>query len=187
MDALVNDPEVKITALILPGHVSTIIGAEPYRFLAEKYGIPGVITGFEPVDVLQGITMIMKQLHEGRAEIEIAYRRGVAWEGNRTATELIEKVFEPCDAVWRGLGLIPNSGYALREEYADYDATKRFDVEVEPTMEPKGCRCGTVLRGIIYPHECPLFGRGCTPEHSVGPCMVSSEGSCAAYYRYRSE
>lgn len=187
LEVLVNDPEVKIDALILPGHVSTIIGARPYEFLASKYGIPGVITGFEPVDVLQGIAMILRQLAEGRAEIEIAYARGVMYEGNPTALALIDEVFEHCDATWRGLGLIPGSGYKLREGWQDFDAVLRFDPEVEPTVEPKGCRCGDILRGVMAPSECPLFGRGCTPEHPIGPCMVSSEGSCAAYYRYRTE
>lgn len=184
LDVLVSDPQVKIDALILPGHVSTIIGSEPYRFLAEKYGIPGVITGFEAVDVLQGIAMIVRQLHEGRAEIEIAYARGVMPQGNTVALAAIDEVFETCTATWRGLGDIPGSGYRLREKYSDFDAVKRFQPTVEPTIEPKGCRCGDVLRGIIAPNECPLFRKVCTPEHPVGPCMVSSEGSCAAYYRY---
>ena len=184
LEAIVNDPALKLDALILPGHVSTIIGAEPYRFLAEKYGIPGVITGFEPVDVLQGIAMIMRQLHEGRAEIEIAYARGVMPEGNPVALAAIGEVFETCTATWRGLGDIPGSGYRIREEFADFDAMRRFDPEVEPTVEHKGCRCGDVLRGVMAPDECPLFRTVCSPENPVGPCMVSSEGSCAAYYRY---
>ncbi len=184
LEAIVNDPALKLDALILPGHVSTIIGAEPYRFLAEKYGIPGVITGFEPVDVLQGIAMIMRQLHEGRAEIEIAYARGVMPEGNPVALAAIDEVFETCTATWRGLGDIPGSGYRIREEFADFDAMRRFDPEVEPTVEHKGCRCGDVLRGVMAPDECPLFRTVCSPENPVGPCMVSSEGSCAAYYRY---
>ncbi|MBR3258011.1 MAG: hydrogenase formation protein HypD [Eggerthellaceae bacterium] len=184
LEAIINDPQLKLDALILPGHVSTIIGMEPYRFLAEKYGIPGVITGFEAVDVLQGIAMIMRQLHEGRAEIEIAYARGVSPEGNPVARAAIDEVFETCTATWRGLGDIPGSGYRIREEFAAYDAVRRFTPEVEPTQEPKGCRCGDVLRGIMAPDVCPLFRRVCTPENPVGPCMVSSEGSCAAYYRY---
>lgn len=184
LEAIINDPQLKVDALILPGHVSTIIGAEPYRFLAEKYGIPGVITGFEPVDVLQGIAMIMRQLHEGRADIEIAYARGVMPEGNPVALAAIDEVFETCTALWRGLGEIPGSGYRIREEFAQFDAVRRFQPDIEPTQDPKGCRCGDVLRGIMAPNECPLFRRVCTPENPVGPCMVSSEGSCAAYYRY---
>jgi len=184
LEAIINDPELKVDALILPGHVSTIIGMEPYRFLAEKYGIPGVITGFEPVDVLQGIAMIMRQLKEGRAEIEIAYARGVMAEGNPHALAAIDEVFETCPAMWRGLGEIPGSGYKIREEYAEFDAMLRFAPEVEKTVEHKGCRCGDVLRGIMAPSECALFRKVCTPENPVGPCMVSGEGSCAAYYRY---
>ena len=184
LDVIVSDPSLKVDALILPGHVSTIIGAEPYRFLAEKYGIPGVITGFEPVDILQGVAMIMRQLHEGRADIEIAYARGVMPQGNPVALAAIDEVFETCTATWRGLGPIPGSGYRIRPEFAQFDAVARFKPQVEPTIEPKGCRCGDVLRGIMAPSDCPLFRRVCTPENPVGPCMVSSEGSCAAYYRY---
>lgn len=184
LELLVGDPTLELDALILPGHVSTIIGAEPYRFLAEKYGIPGVITGFEPVDVLQGIAMLVRQLHEGRAEIEIAYARGVMPEGNPVALAAIDKVFETCTATWRGLGDIPGSGYRIRDEFANFDAVRRFEPDVEPTRDPKGCRCGDVLRARIAPNECPLFRTVCTPEKPVGPCMVSSEGSCAAYYRY---
>ena len=184
LELLVGDPTLELDALILPGHVSTIIGAEPYRFLAEKYGIPGVITGFEPVDVLQGIAMLVRQLHEGRAEIEIAYARGVMPEGNPVALAAIDEVFETCTATWRGLGDIPGSGYRIREEFADFDAVRRFEPDVEPTRDPKGCRCGDVLRARIAPNECPLFRTVCTPENPVGPCMVSSEGSCAAYFRY---
>ncbi len=184
LEAIIDDPLLEVDALILPGHVSTIIGMEPYRFLAEKYGIPGVITGFEPVDVLQGIAMIMRQLHEGRAEIEIAYARGVMPEGNPVALAAIDEVFETCLAIWRGLGEIPGSGYRIREAYAKFDAVLRFNPTIEPTQDPKGCRCGDVLRGIMPPNECPLFRKVCTPENPVGPCMVSSEGSCAAYYRY---
>lgn len=184
LELLVGDPTLELDALILPGHVSTIIGAEPYRFLAEKYGIPGVITGFEPVDVLQGIAMLVRQLHEGRAEIEIAYARGVMPEGNPVALAAIDEVFEICTATWRGLGDIPGSGYRIRDEFANFDAVRRFEPDVEPTRDPKGCRCGDVLRARIAPNECPLFRTVCTPENPVGPCMVSSEGSCAAYYRY---
>lgn len=184
LDVLMGDPELKVDALILPGHVSTIIGVEPYRFLAEKYGIPGVITGFEPLDVLQGIAMLMRQLHEGRAEIENAYARGVMPQGNPVALAAIDDVFETCTATWRGLGAIEGSGYRIREAYARFDAMRRYEPELEPTREPRGCRCGDVLRGIMAPDECPLFRTVCSPENPVGPCMVSSEGSCAAYYRY---
>jgi hydrogenase expression/formation protein HypD len=185
LEALVADPEVALDALILPGHVSTILGVEPYTFLAEKHAIPGVITGFEPVDVLQGIAQLLEQMVEGVPRIEIAYRRAVMPEGNPTARAVIDRVFATGDADWRGLGPIPQSGYAIREEFAAFDATQRFEPVVEPTVEPRGCRCGDVLRGAISPNGCPLFGRACTPANPVGPCMVSSEGSCAAYHRYQ--
>ncbi|MDA3936166.1 MAG: hydrogenase formation protein HypD [Actinomycetota bacterium] len=181
---LVNDPDVQIGGFILPGHVSTIIGLEPYRFLAEEYGVPSVITGFEPVDVLQGIWMLAEQVADGRAEVEIAYKRGVMAEGNPTAIALIEKIFEPCDAEWRGIGVIPGTGLKIREEYGAHDAMRVIPVTPPPPKETKGCQCGEVLRGVILPYECKLFAKGCTPEHAIGPCMVSSEGSCAAYYRY---
>jgi hydrogenase expression/formation protein HypD len=184
LEALVNDPEVAIDGFILPGHVSTIIGPEPYRFLASKYHVPGVATGFEPIDVLQGIWMLVKQIHDGRAEIEIAYGRGVNPAGNPTAQKLIAEVFEPEDADWRGIGVIPGTGLGIREEYAAFDAAKRFDVHPPEPKAIPGCQCGDVLRGVVLPFQCRLFGKGCTPEHPIGPCMVSSEGSCAAYYRY---
>ena len=184
LEQLVNDPSLKLDALILPGHVSTITGTAPFEFLAKKYGIPGVVTGFEPVDVLQGIAMIMRQLHEGRADVEIAYARGVMPQGNPVALAAIDEVFETCAATWRGMGDIPGSGYRIREKYAAFDALRRFKPEIEPTVEPRGCRCGDVLRARMAPNECPLFRKVCSPENPVGPCMVSSEGSCAAYYRY---
>lgn len=184
LEAIVSDPKLQVDALILPGHVSTITGMHIYEFLADKYHIPGVITGFDPVDLLQGIAMLMKQLHDGRAEIEIAYKRGVEPDGNPVARAAIDEVFETCTATWRGLGPIPGSGYRMRPAYEEFDAMKRFNPEVEPTIEPRGCRCGDVLRGAMAPDECPLFRKVCTPENPVGPCMVSSEGSCAAYYRY---
>jgi hydrogenase expression/formation protein HypD len=180
----VNDPDVQIDGFILPGHVSTIIGPEPYRFIASRYHVPGVATGFEPVDVLQGVWMLAKQISEGRAEIEIAYRRGVNAVGNPTAQAAIAEVFEPADAEWRGIGVIPGTGLDIREEFSSWDAAKRFDVTPPEPKEIPGCQCGDVLRGVILPFDCRLFGKGCTPEHPIGPCMVSSEGSCAAYYRY---
>ena len=181
---LADDPSIKINALILPGHVSTIIGCKPYEFLAEEFGIPGVVTGFEPLDVLQGIYLLLKQLAHNEATIDVAYTRGVRTEGNPTAVDAIYEVFEPCDAPWRGLGVIPGTGLAIREEFAQFDALKRFELNVPEPREIKGCQCGDILRGALLPFECRLFGRGCTPEHPIGPCMVSSEGSCAAYYRY---
>jgi len=184
LGALVNDPDVAVGGFILPGHVSVIIGIEPYRFLAEEYGVPSVITGFEPIDVLQGVYMLAKQVAEGRAEVEIAYTRAVPPQGNPAAIAKIAEVFQPVDAEWRGIGVIPGTGLAIREKYAHYDAMVRIPVTPPEPKEIKGCQCGEVLRGITLPFECKLFGRGCTPEHPIGPCMVSSEGSCAAYYRY---
>ncbi|MCE5204006.1 MAG: hydrogenase formation protein HypD [Coriobacteriales bacterium] len=184
LEALVNDPQVAISGFILPGHVSTVIGSGPYEFLAEQYHVPGVITGFEPLDVLQGIWMLASQLAEGRAEIEIAYTRAVMPQGNRVAIAAIEQVFTPIDAEWRGIGVIPGTGLAIREEFAYFDTRVRVPVTPPEPREIRGCQCGDVLRGAVLPYECRLFGRACTPEHPIGPCMVSSEGSCAAYYRY---
>lgn len=185
--AIANDPETQIDGFILPGHVSTITGLEPYRFLVSEFGTPGVVTGFEPVDVLEGICALVEMVVAGKPAIENAYRRGVNAGGNAVARELVSQVFEPVDASWRGLGEIAGSGLKIRPEFAAFDAGARFSVQVEPTVEPRGCRCGDVLRGAITPNGCPLFGRACTPEHPVGPCMVSSEGSCAAYFRYHEE
>ncbi len=186
LEAIVYDPETRVDGFILPGHVSTITGIAPYAFLAETYHVPGVVTGFEPVDILNGIARLCAMVIQGEPAIENAYERGVRDEGNRAAQQTIAEVFEPCDAEWRGLGVIPNSGLRIREIYADHDALRVFAPPVEPVRATKGCRCGDVLRGIIAPDECPLFDRACTPEDPVGPCMVSSEGSCAAYWRYRS-
>ena len=184
LEAIVADPELSVDGLLLPGHVSTIIGMDPYRFLAERYGIPGVITGFEPVDILQGIAMLTRQLAEGRAAIENAYARGVRDEGNPVALAAIDEVFETCDVQWRGLGVIPGSGYRLRGQWRAFDAVERFQPSVEPVRDVSGCRCGDVLRSAITPDQCPLFDTVCTPESPLGPCMVSSEGTCAAYWRY---
>ncbi len=187
LEALAHDEDVALDALILPGHVSTIIGVEPYAFLAEQYGIPSVIAGFEPIDLLLGVVELLEQILEGTPHIEIAYGRAVQTQGNEQAKAVIDEVFTISDATWRGLGLIPDSGHVLREEYADFDAARRFDISAltEPTVEPKGCSCGEVLRGVMSPNECALFGRVCTPVNPIGPCMVSGEGSCAAYYKYQ--
>ena len=185
LDAIANDPETKVDGFILPGHVSTVTGLAPYEFLAETYRVPGVVSGFEPVDILNGVARLVAMVDHDEAAIENAYGRGVQDCGNPAAQAIIEDVFEPCDATWRGLGVIPASGLRIREAYAGHDAMRVFDPEVEPTRETRGCRCGDVLRGVIAPNECPLFDRACTPENPVGPCMVSSEGSCAAYWRYQ--
>ena len=181
---LLDSDDVRIDGFLLPGHVSTIIGSRPYEFIADHYGVAGVITGFEPLDILQGIAMLLDQIADGEARIAIQYRRAVRPEGNVKALEYLHRLFEPCDAEWRGLGLIPESGLRLREEYAAFDAERRFEINGPPPREHPGCRCGDVLRGAATPPECPLFAKACTPEHAVGPCMVSSEGTCAAWYRY---
>ncbi|HEX2988826.1 MAG TPA: hydrogenase formation protein HypD [Chloroflexota bacterium] len=184
MKALVDSGEVRIDGFLCPGHVSTIIGSEPYRFLAEDYGVPCVIAGFEPLDVLQSIDMLLAQRVEGRAEVEIQYSRVVRPKGNPAALEALYRVFQPTDAEWRGLGTIPDSGLKVREEYARFDARRALQIDPGPTREHRACRCGEVLRGIIKPPECPLYGRACTPETPVGPCMVSSEGTCSTWFQF---
>jgi hydrogenase expression/formation protein HypD len=186
MLALLETGEVRIDGFICPGHVSVVIGSQPYQFIPQQYGVPCVITGFEPLDVLQGIEMLLIQIAEGRAEVEIQYRRGVRPEGNPLARELVSQVFETSDADWRGLGCIPNSGLKLRPEYKRFDAEQSFAINPPPTKEHKGCLCGDILRGVKTPPECPLFAKTCTPERPVGPCMVSSEGTCAGWYQYGS-
>lgn len=184
MRALLSAGKVNIDGFILPGHVSVVIGKAPYCFLAEEFGLPGAITGFEPLDILEGIYLLLRQRKEGRTEVEIQYSRVVQAEGNERARGIMAEVFESCDSRWRGLGTIPQSGLMLREEFAAMDAARAFDLRYEEVEEPPGCRCGEVLQGLVRPFECPLFGTRCTPEDPIGPCMVSSEGSCAAYYTY---
>ena len=186
MQALSSDPELRIDGCICPAHVSTIIGANAYRFLAEEHGVPCVATGFEPADVMQGIEMLVRQVVADHSTVEIQYSRFVTWEGNHKAQALVKKVFDPVDAVWRGIGLIPQSGLEIGSEYAAFDAAKAHPVQVEEPVEPPGCQCGEVLRGKITPFDCSLFGTVCTPESPVGACMVSSEGSCAAAHKYGS-
>ncbi|HWQ41182.1 MAG TPA: hydrogenase formation protein HypD [Desulfosporosinus sp.] len=181
---LAEDDELVVDAFLDPGHVCAIIGTEPIKFMAEDYGKPGVVTGFEALDILEAIVMLLRQRAEGRAEIEIQYRRVAKVEGNPYAKRFIAQVFEPIDASWRGIGLIPQSGLGIRAEYSPWDAAKKFSLPVFHAQETPGCRCGDVLKGLIYPTQCPLFGRRCTPMKPVGPCMVSTEGSCAAYHRY---
>jgi len=182
--ALLSGKKTKIDGFILPGHVSVIIGSHPYEFIAREFGIPGVITGFDPLDILEGIEMLVRQVKERRAGIEIQYRRVVRPEGNALALKVMEEMFQPARALWRGLGEIPESGLFLRAELSGRDAARVFPLELSDPGEPPGCRCGEVLQGVIRPPECALFSRGCTPDQPVGPCMVSSEGTCAAYYKY---
>ncbi len=184
--AIAGDPECAVDGFLLPGHVSTIIGCEPYRFLPKEFHVPGVIAGFEPVDILEAVERLVAMVASGKSAIENAYGRWVPEDGNPAARSLMDRVFERADATWRGLGVLSASGFAIRDDFGELDAGRRFDVEVEPTVQPAACRCGDVLRGVIDPAGCPLFGRACTPASPVGPCMVSSEGSCAARWRYRS-
>ena len=187
MVALAGDPDVAIDGFICPGHVSAIIGSDAYESLARDYGIPCVIAGFEPLDILQSILMLVKQVVQGRSEVEVQYSRAVSRQGNRAASECVRKVFEPADAEWRGIGTIPLSGLTLRPEFAAFDAA-RFATEV--IGRPSGnnvCECGQVLKGLKSPADCKAFGSACTPEQPLGPCMVSTEGACAAEYRYSRE
>lgn len=184
LEALVGDPDLKVQAFLLPGHVSAIIGLEPYRFLATKHGLPAVVAGFEPVDILQALYLFVTMRREGRVEVLNAYTRVVSDAGNPKAVSVLYDVFQPADALWRGIGLIPGSGLQIREEYSQFDAMRVFDMQLREVPEIKGCRCGDVLKGKLAPNGCPLFGKACTPAAPVGPCMVSTEGSCAAYYKY---
>jgi len=182
--ALLDSGEVKLGGLICPGHVSAIIGSHPWEFIARDYGIPCVVSGFEPLDILQCVDMLVTQVENGESRVEIAYRRGVRPEGNQQALKLMEQVFEPCPARWRGIGEVAHSGLKLKKKYQRFDAELAFDIEPGPTAEPVGCICGDILRGVKTPADCRLFGKVCTPQYPVGPCMVSSEGSCSAYYLY---
>jgi len=184
MRGLLED-NAKIDGFICPGHVSTIIGSTPYEFISKDYDIPCVIAGFEVLDVVEGIYMLVKQIVEDeKPNVQIQYTRSVKKEGNPKAVALMYEVFEREDSNWRGLGVIPQSGLKIRKEFCDFDAFKNIKVKVEPTKENKQCICGEVLRGIKSPLECKLFGKICIPENPIGACMVSSEGACAAYYRY---
>jgi hydrogenase expression/formation protein HypD len=182
--ALLGAPEVKVDGFILPGHVSTIIGSRPYEFIGKEYGVPSVVTGFGAEDILEGILMLLEQVSTGRPEVQIQYSTVVREGGNPRAMELINEYFEPCASHWRGIGTIEGSGLRLRDKYSRRDIASVCDLEVPEFPEPRGCSCGEVLRGIKVPTDCPLFGKRCTPDKPVGACMVSTEGSCAAYYRY---
>ncbi|MEJ2636904.1 MAG: hydrogenase formation protein HypD, partial [Calditrichia bacterium] len=184
MEVLASGEEVKLDGFICPAHVTAIIGAKSYEFLAEKYGKACVVAGFEPVDILQGILMLLQQIKQKNPHVDNQYSRVATWEGNPQAQKIIAKVMRPCGAEWRGIGWIPDSGLEIREKYKKYDAAQRFAVEVEPTRENPGCICGSVMKGVKKPFECKLFGKVCTPENPIGSCMVSSEGTCAAYYKY---
>ncbi|MEL6193730.1 MAG: hydrogenase formation protein HypD [Bacteroidota bacterium] len=184
MEAVINDPESQIDAFLAAGHVCTIMGLDEYFPIVEDYDIPIVVTGFEPVDILHGILMTVKQLEAKKANLENQYSRVVAAEGNPNAKDVIYQVFDIKDRAWRGIGTIPKSGYEVKEAYAMYDANKKFQIDVEEAPESADCIAGLVLKGIKKPHECPAFGKKCTPQNPLGAPMVSSEGACAAYYNF---
>ena len=184
LELLLLDEEIKIDGFLCPGHVSAIIGSLPYEFIAAKYRTPCVISGFEPADIMESLDMLVRQYNSKKPAVEIQYKRVVTSSGNPTAVSMIDEIFEPCDSYWRGIGNLPGSGLKLREEYEGLDAMKKFPVGPIISKEPPGCQCGSILKGIIKPFECKLFAKACRPENPIGPCMVSSEGSCAAYYKY---
>lgn len=184
LKALLGLGEVRLDGFLLPGHVSAIIGSRPYEFLAEEHGLACVISGFEPLDILQSILMLVRQAKSRRPKVEIQYKRGVDPDGNPKALEVMARAFEPADVEWRGLGWIPGTGLALRKELSELDASQVFELRVPQAKEARGCRCGEVLRGVISPEDCTLYAKFCTPQNPVGPCMVSFEGSCAAAYKY---
>jgi hydrogenase expression/formation protein HypD len=181
---LLDSGEVNLQGLICPGHVSAVIGSNPWQFIARDYGIPCVVAGFEPLDILQCVDMLVKQVEEGKSRVEIAYRRSVTPQGNQTAIRVMEQVFQPAPARWRGIGEVADSGLLLKPEFESFDAELNFEFDPGLTKTHKGCICGDILRGVKTPYQCALFRRVCTPRSPVGPCMVSSEGSCAAYYLY---
>ena len=180
-----SSPSCRVQAFLAAGHVCTVMGYEEYFPLVKKYHVPIVVTGFEPLDILHGVLMTVQQLEAGRAEVENQYSRSVRREGNQPAQELIKKVFRVVPRKWRGIGEIPQSGLGLSEAYAAFDAAKKFGLTEHRVEEPAECIAGLILQGLKKPHECPAFGTRCTPEHPFGATMVSSEGACAAYYRYR--
>jgi hydrogenase expression/formation protein HypD len=188
MEALIRMGEMKIDGFINPGHVSTIIGEKPYEFISSRHKMPQVIAGFEPLDVLIAVYMLAMQIIRGEVRVENEYTRVVRPEGNEKARQTMNEVFEPFDTSWRGFPVIPSSGLRLKKKFEEYDARKRYEDELSTLdneyKEPAGCRCGEILRGLVYPDECPLFGKVCTPRHPVGPGMVSREGSCNIMLRY---
>jgi hydrogenase expression/formation protein HypD len=183
--AILDSPDMRLDGFIGPGHVSTVIGCRPYEWIARNEGKPVVTSGFEPLDLLQSIVMLLRQLHAGEAKVENQYKRVVPWEGNRAALKVMAEVFELRPYFeWRGLGFISQSALRIREQYAAWDAEQRYSVPETRVADPKSAQCGEVLKGVLKPAQCKLFGKECTPEHPIGALMVSSEGSCAAYYNY---
>ncbi len=183
LEALLQDPQLNINALLCPGHVSAIIGAGAYQPFVDQ-GLACVVAGFEPADLLNGLIMLAKQVSSGKPDVENIYPRVVSWEGNKRALAMVDEIFEPVDMEWRGLGMIEKSGLGIRGKYQKIDAAKRLDIDIVPVEEPKGCLCGEILKGQTVPPQCPLFDSRCTPSTPIGPCMVSGEGTCAAYYKY---
>lgn len=181
---LLKDRERYFDGLLLPGHVCAVIGRRPLDFIANKYGVPSAVAGFEPVNILAGIQLILGQIDNGKPEVANAYKHVAPESGNGLALDVLDKYFEPVSAMWRGLGKIAGSGLKIKKEYENYNADLRFPVYIPLVRDNKNCRCGEILKGKILPSQCPLFSNGCNPFHPVGPCMVSSEGSCAAYYQY---
>ena len=185
MHAILGSPNNRVQGFLAAGHVSAVMGYWEYSPIAEQYQTPLVVTGFEPLDILQGVLMTVQQLEDGRYEVENAYARAVTFEGNKPAQAVINQVFQQCDRKWRGIGMIPNSGWCLRPEFDAFNAENRFDVaDIHPEESPL-CISGLILQGLKKPNECPAFGKECTPEYPLGATMVSGEGACAAYYRYR--
>jgi hydrogenase expression/formation protein HypD len=184
LDAIASSEKIKVNGFICPGHVSVITGSAPYAHVAEHYGKPCVITGFDELDIIRGIKRLVDQVKKGESKVEIEYKRAVKKQGNARAKGILRKVFEPRDSKWRGLGKIKKSGLKLKKEYRAFDAEKEFKVRVSGIKLPRACICGEVIQGIKTPEDCRLFGKKCTPRDPIGPCMVSSEGTCAAYYKY---
>ena len=184
MEALLSDPNLQIDGLLCPGHVSSIIGAGAWEPMAKKYHLACVVGGFEPADLLKSLILLARQVGNNDIKVENVYSRAVAWEGNLRAQKMVEEIFEPADMDWRGLGRIPLSGLKIREKYAEFDAEIRLNITLPEAEEPKGCMCGEILKGMNTPRECPLFDTRCNPANPIGPCMVSSEGTCAAYHKY---
>jgi hydrogenase expression/formation protein HypD len=182
--ALLDDPDLQIDGLLCPGHVSSITGAKVYQPLVDKYKLGCVVAGFETNDLLNGLIMLARQIGSGNVAVENTYPRAVSWEGNARARKIVAEIFEPVDMEWRGLGIIPGSGLAIREEFGEFDAEKRLQITLPEAEEAKGCLCGEILKGKQTPPKCPLFDRRCSPANPIGPCMVSGEGTCAAYHKY---
>lgn len=187
MKALLSSHEIELDGIVCPGHVSAITGSRPYEFIGNDHNVSAVISGFEPLDILLAVEMLVKQVEEGRHVLENAYTRVVRHEGNMQALEIMDEVFETSDSIWRGIGVVPESGLRLRDKYSAFDAERRFEIERQTSRENPACICGEILRGVKGPHDCRLFRTVCDPGHPVGPCMVSAEGTCSAYYLYGGE